>query len=189
VGASHRDTLAEVSFYNSTSETLILKNTRVNPSSGINLTGFNQTGNYLVSYNQDFSTGTVRVYGDYTVTGSTLTLDYNTNLYASTATAPKQMAGTNAHSAVIKTTYDAKALSQLITVAYKTSDSLWHVNGSVTGADMITFSGNQTNLDVTGVEFPVPDGFHGVRHAGQRRQRGFFCSLRPRATRTNRSSF
>ena len=33
------------------------------------------------------------IYGDYTVSGSTLSLDYAANLYASTATTPKTMLG------------------------------------------------------------------------------------------------
>src|SRR5262249_47029023 len=61
---------------------LTLKAVRVNPATGIDLGGLNQAGSYLISYNQSFATGTVRIYGDYTVSGSTFTLDYGTETYS-----------------------------------------------------------------------------------------------------------
>ncbi len=147
-GVSLPDTAPEIHYTGSSVVTLTLKNTRVNPLGGIDTSGINMSGTSLVSYNQDLSTGTVQIYGDYNVTGSTLTLDYAANVYSSTASAPKQMFGSNAHTAAVNTTYDAKAVTQLITITYRTSDNLFHVDGSVSGPNMITFSGTQSNLDV-----------------------------------------
>src|SRR5262249_19243132 len=115
---------------------------RINPAGGIATAWLNQSGNYVVSYNQDFATGTVKVYGDYAVSGSTLTLDYASQVYASTATAPQLMYHTGGvHTSSVTTTYDANALTQLITITYLTSDSKWHVTGSSSPGDICTISG------------------------------------------------
>ena len=70
-----------------------MKNAQINPAVGISASGFSQTGSYLISYNQSFATGTVRIYGDYLVTGSTLTLDYAAETYtgAGDANKPKSL--------------------------------------------------------------------------------------------------
>src|SRR5207302_2001717 len=65
-----------------TSSNLTLYAAQINPAVGISTSGFSQTGAYLISYNQNYATGTVRIYGDYTVSGSTLTLDYAAQTYA-----------------------------------------------------------------------------------------------------------
>ncbi|MFH1724688.1 MAG: right-handed parallel beta-helix repeat-containing protein, partial [Elusimicrobiota bacterium] len=109
-GSPAANTAAELYFNASKSEDLILKAARINPAVGISTAGFNREGNYLLSYNQDFDTGTVRVWGDYPLLGSTLTLDYSAQLHASTATTPKLMRGTG-HSISIGSTHDAYALS------------------------------------------------------------------------------
>ncbi|MFC1522486.1 fibronectin type III domain-containing protein [Elusimicrobiota bacterium] len=111
----------------------ILKNTRVNPSAGI-VTSACIADYFLISYNQDYDTGTVRIWGDYSLSGSTLTLDYNTDLYASTATVPDITKGTSISAISVNSTNDANALSQLVTVKYNSSDNLWHVTGSSSGA-------------------------------------------------------
>ncbi|MFH1723593.1 MAG: right-handed parallel beta-helix repeat-containing protein, partial [Elusimicrobiota bacterium] len=137
---------AEVRFYPGFSEDLTLKGARINPAVGISTTALDREGNYLISYNQDFDTGTVRIWGDYAISASTLTLDYSTQLYASTATTPKVMRGTG-HSISIDSTNDANALSQLITFEYR--DGEWHVDGSSSGVDMVTaFTGSPTDLAI-----------------------------------------
>src|SRR5207248_4662439 len=108
-------------------EQLVLKNSLVNPSPGIYTADFASTGTYLVNYSTN--PGVVQVYGDYQVTGSTLSLDYASQLYTSTATTPKLMWGAG-HSATVNSTNDSYAVSQLITITFKTSDSSWHVTGS-----------------------------------------------------------
>ena len=63
----------------------------MNPSPGIQLSGFGQPNSYLLNY----SSGVMQVYGDYKVSGSTLSLDYLDELYASNATTPVGMMGSS----------------------------------------------------------------------------------------------
>ena len=73
---------AEIFIDSTTSaSSLTLYATQVNPFVGISTAGFSQTAAYLISYNQNFATGTVRIYGDYAVSGSTFTLDYGVATY------------------------------------------------------------------------------------------------------------
>src|SRR5262249_49135365 len=88
LGNSHPDGAAEVRLDTSSNENITLRDVHVNPSPGILNSGFIQAGNYLVSYNQSFATGTVLVYGDYTVSGSTITLDYSAVQLHATASPP-----------------------------------------------------------------------------------------------------
>src|SRR5207249_3199634 len=113
-GAAAGNSTADIFFSNSSASSLALQNSQVNSSPGIDTSGFNRAGNYLLSYNQDYATGTARIYGDYSVSGSTLTLDYANQLYTSTATTPKVMikaSGTNPTATVVSTT-DTYAVSQ-----------------------------------------------------------------------------
>ncbi|MFH1724222.1 MAG: NosD domain-containing protein, partial [Elusimicrobiota bacterium] len=144
-GAADPNTQSELHIDDASSGSLTLKGVRINPAAGISTDGFNREGNYLLSYNQDFDTGTVRLWGDLTLSGDTLTLDYATRLYASTATASKLMRGTG-HSASVGSTNDSGALSQIITIEHR--DGQWHVDGSSSGADMASFTGSQANLAV-----------------------------------------
>ena len=136
---------------------LIAKNLHVNPSGGFGSDGTPvASGSSLISYNQDFDTGTVRIFGDYLVSGSTLTLDYVNQLYASTASAANVMVGVSISGVTINSTNDTNAVSQLITVVW--NGSAWQVTGSSTGS-MGTFaslsntpvpaSTTQFNLTVT----------------------------------------
>jgi hypothetical protein len=123
------------------------RNSRINPANGIDLTSFNDSSSYILSYAQDYDTGTVRLWGNYTLSGSTLTLDYSAQLYDSKATTPKLMRGSG-HSVSISTdtVSGPNALSQLITIEYRGAQ--WHVDGSSSGADMRVFTGNQANLPI-----------------------------------------
>ena len=127
-GVASPDGQTEILFDNSTTNYLILKNTPVNPSPGIDLTGFAKPGSYLLIYST--TTGLVQVYGDYQLAGSTFTLDYANELYASTATTPADMSG-HGNLATVNQSYDANAVSQLVTLIY--NGSTWDVNGSSTG--------------------------------------------------------
>ena len=69
------DNSAEIFYDNANIESLFLKNSLLNPSPGIYLTGFAKAGSYLVNYSTN--SGIVQVYGDYQLSGSTLTLDYS----------------------------------------------------------------------------------------------------------------
>ncbi|MDO8805385.1 MAG: NosD domain-containing protein, partial [Elusimicrobiota bacterium] len=138
-GASKPDSLSEIYFEPiGNVKTLVLKGARINPDPGISRDGMNRDGTSLLSYNQDADTGTVRIWGNYQVAGSTLTLDYAAQLYASTATAGKLMRGTG-HSIGITITNDAYTLSELITVTYKGS-SEWRIEGSSSGVLNDSFS-------------------------------------------------
>ena len=72
---------------------LALYGAQINPATGIGIQGFSQAGASLISYGQNFATGTVRIYGDYQVSGSTFTLDYATTTYsgAPDANTPKAL--------------------------------------------------------------------------------------------------
>ena len=144
-GNNFNNTLGEVYFGAGITATLTFKGVRVNPAVGISTAGMSVEGTSLISYNQDADTGTVRIWGNYQLAGSTLTLDYATQLYASNATVPKLMRGTG-HSAAVSYTSDLYAVSQLITITYRSG--AWHVDGSSTGADMKTFTGTQVNMPV-----------------------------------------
>ncbi len=146
-GTPHANGTAEILFDAGNPASLVMKNTRVNPSPGINLTGFNRVDNYLVSYHQDFDTGTVRIYGDYAVSGSTLSLDYASRLYVSTATTPKVMrqVGTAA-TFTVNSTSDTTAVTQLITMTW--DGSAWQVVGSS--------SGNMGAYNTSDVSKPFP---------------------------------
>lgn len=127
------------------SRSLTLRNVRVNPSVGIHATEFNSSGEYYLSYNQDYATGTVLMQGHYTVSGSTFTLNYSTPLYLPSATTPKQMRGTSGNMTVVSVS--STAVSQLITLDYRAG--AWHLDGSVSGADMITaFTGDLAAVPV-----------------------------------------
>jgi len=110
------DTTAEILFDNATTSNLTLKASWVNPTPGIPSSNFVSTGTYLVNYSTN--SGQVQVYGDYTVSGSTLTLDYATQLYASSATTPKTMRGSGWTTLRVDSTNDANAASQLVTVTW-----------------------------------------------------------------------
>ena len=110
-----QNTTAEIAFDSTQTENMILKNTAINPSLGVQASGFNKANSYFVNY----STGLVQVYGDYQLSGSTLTLDYASQIYTSTATNLKVMIGAEAASNfTISTLNDTNAVSQLITIQY-----------------------------------------------------------------------
>lgn len=126
-----------------TPETLILKGARVNPATGISTAGMDVPGTALISYSQDHDTGTVRIWGNYQMAGSTLTLDHAALLYTSTATAPKLMRGAG-HSASVVSTNDTYAVSQLITITFDAGGPYWRVEGSSSGL-LSTFTGSLVN--------------------------------------------
>ncbi len=106
---------------------MMMKNSRVyEPVTNFDTT-LNDPGEYILSYNQNYATGTVNVYGDCIAPGD-ITLDYSQSLYASSATTPVLIKGTG-HSAVVTPTNEA--VTQIITVYYDGAN--WQVDGSVSG--------------------------------------------------------
>ena len=133
---------------------LILRNSPINPAQPINLADF-ASGTALVNYSTN--TGIVQMYGDYQLAGSTLTVDYANRLYTSTATAPQQMFGSNAHTITSVVTFDASTLNELITVT-ATSSSQWSVAGSSSGVLNASFScsaGGHCGFTSTPVNFTL----------------------------------
>ncbi|MBI4056033.1 MAG: Ig-like domain-containing protein [Elusimicrobia bacterium] len=121
----------EISFGGSGARGLILKNSRLNALGGVSVTNLDVEDTYLLSYNQDSDSGTVRLWGDYTVSGSTFSLDYSGYIYVSTATIPKLMQGSG-HSLSNVTTSDSNTLSEYVTATHLGSNS-WEVKGSRSG--------------------------------------------------------
>lgn len=110
---------------------VVLLDSRLQPFEPVDLGGLTATGMYLISYNQDYATGTLRLWGEYTISASTWTLDHGIQLYASTATVPKLMRGSG-HSATVCSTNDSTAVSQLVTI--ERAAGVWQVRGSASGA-------------------------------------------------------
>ena len=126
------DTTAEI-FFKNAANNLTLKGALVNAVPGISTTNVT-SGRYILSYNQNYATGTVRVYGDYSVSGSTFTLDYSTNTYASSYSTPKDMSSGDGNTITALATSDANTLTEYITVtATNSATSSWSVSGSSSG--------------------------------------------------------
>jgi len=159
----------EVRFDGAATSNLTLKNSKINPAQGIQTSGLSLSGSYLLNYSTN--TGVLQVYGDYQVSGSTLTLDYASQLYASTTTPPKLMQGTG-HSATVNSTNDTNAASQLITISYKSADTLWHVTASSSpSGDLCTFAaggGGPTNCPSSNTQFSLTVTPGGTRNDGDR---------------------
>lgn len=129
-GASVPDAGSEVYLDPAQTESLILRDGLLNPSVALSIAGF-RAGNWLLSYGQNGAAGTLRLWGDYALGGSTLTLDNSSRLYSSYATQPKLMRGSG-HSITGLVTDDASARPEIITVENEGGD-LWRVYGSSSG--------------------------------------------------------
>ena len=138
-GANLPNSAAEV-FYapGGAAETLELKGARVNPANGVDVAGMDLSGAYLSSFNQDYDTGTVRLWGNYRAAGHSIVLDYAQQVYTSTATAPHLLRGAG-HKIGVTTTNDAYTLNELITVIYQ-GGSQWRIEGSSSGVLDASFS-------------------------------------------------
>jgi hypothetical protein len=111
-------------------EQLDLKDTQVNPASGNDLSGLDGIGKYLISYNQDFATGTVKLWGDYEI--STMTLVYAQDLYSPSTSTIRLMRGTG-HTAQVCSFNSTNLVSQLVWAEYSADDTEWLIYGSSTG--------------------------------------------------------
>ncbi|MFH2203946.1 MAG: right-handed parallel beta-helix repeat-containing protein [Elusimicrobiota bacterium] len=109
---------------------LTLKDVRVNSMMGISSWGLNESGESLLSYDQDDATGTLRLYGDYELLGSTWTFDTSLNLYAATHTAARLMRGSG-HQIYNIAPQDIGAVNEVISVEWMGTD--WRVEGSASG--------------------------------------------------------
>ena len=141
----------EIRFAN-TSNTMELFDTRVNDAMGPDINPTNLMGsNYLISKKHNQILGETRLYGDYTVTNSTMSLEYSFQTYSSTATPPIRYVG-NGHTAFVNSTDNLNAETQVISIEF--NGGQWHVNGSSTGINMIAPFGPAGTLSNT----PVPSG-------------------------------
>src|SRR5258708_23617673 len=123
--ASQDDT-GEVGVESTSQNALTLKNSLVNPALGIQTSGFATAGSYVLNYSTN--PGVVQLYGNYQLSGSTLTLDYANELYASTATTPVDMSG-HGHTATATVAVDSNVVSQLVTLT-NTCGTNWQVTAS-----------------------------------------------------------
>ncbi len=131
-GADKPNAGGEVSFDPATVSSLVLKEGSVNPATGVAAAGMNRAGSYLLSYNQDADTGTLRLWGNYQVADSVLALEHAARLYEPANTVPKLLHGAG-HSLVNVVAKDA-ALTEFITVKFiGTVADLWEVTGSSSG--------------------------------------------------------
>ncbi|MFH1957305.1 MAG: right-handed parallel beta-helix repeat-containing protein, partial [bacterium] len=91
---------------------LILKNCNLYSPTKVETSGIDTAGSYLISYNQDGSTGTTKIWGDYNIpSGSTGTFNYAGLLYVSAATQPNStLKGTGSISS--PQTSDGKTLTE-----------------------------------------------------------------------------
>ncbi|MBI4056572.1 MAG: right-handed parallel beta-helix repeat-containing protein [Elusimicrobia bacterium] len=116
---------------------LILRHAHLNPTTHRET----NPNSGILSYNQDQDMGTVRLWGQYTVPGSTLSLDYSAPLFMSAATIPILMKGIG-HAASVVSTNNDMAVTQLVSIRYESG--LWRVEGSKTRV-LGNFSGSITN--------------------------------------------
>ncbi|MBI4056003.1 MAG: right-handed parallel beta-helix repeat-containing protein [Elusimicrobia bacterium] len=131
-GDSRPNGKAQVGFGVSGKGGLTLKRARVNSQKDIDSSGLNEPGKYIISFSQNFDTGTMRLWGDYLVRDSTLTVDYLNQLYASTSSTPTVVSGLNSFTIKDVVTDDQNTLTELITVSYGATNS-WDVKGSSSG--------------------------------------------------------
>jgi len=86
----------------------------------------------------------MQITGDYTVSGSTLTLDYASQLYTSTSTNMQVTFGAEATANfTVNATSDTNAVSQLVTVIYNGAN--WIVSGSSTSGTVTIANGGTGN--------------------------------------------
>jgi|CXWL01.1.fsa_nt_gi predicted metal-binding protein len=114
---------------NNDPEQIVMRGVRVN-TGGIATTGLEKSSASVVSYDENYATGTVIVRGDYTISQTTMTLDYNQRLYLSSTTPSRLMRGSG-HSLTVCSTNDDNAISQLIMV--QRAAGVWQVKGSSSG--------------------------------------------------------
>lgn len=128
--------------------TAVLRACRINPAAG--LSGPGSATNAMISYNQDFATGTVRVTGDARVDGETWTLDHAQPLWRASASTPVLMRGTG-HAASVAPPSDATAVTQLVSIrCVSGAANQWVVEGSSSGAMFGPFTGPLSGQSIGG---------------------------------------
>lgn len=127
------------------------RDNRVNPAVPISYDDhLTKAGNYVISYNEELSPGTVRIHGDHTVSNGTLALDQAQALYASSASPVRLLRGSG-HSASVVSTVDAAAVTQLVTVlCVDGASNQWRVEGSETGVLHGPFTGGLASQSIAG---------------------------------------
>lgn len=113
----------------------------------VDMSNFTQPGENYFSVNQDRDTGTVRIHGDMANIAG-FSFAYSAHSYPAFAQNALLLRGTG-HSASASSLSDANAVSQIITIERR--GGAWHVDGSVTGPDLVAaFGGNTAGLPVPG---------------------------------------
>jgi parallel beta-helix repeat protein len=97
---------------------------------------------YVLSFNQNGESGTVRLMGAHVLTGA-MTLDSALPLYAAFATKPSVKLG-DGHAATVNSVVQSTAQSQLISIRRVRGSTTWTVEGSKSGV-LGTFTGSVTN--------------------------------------------
>lgn len=127
-GTQAADSFKEIYLNPATSNAAVLKHVLVNPAVGISTMG---SSSYLLAYDQDDDTGTLRLHGAYTEPGS-FALEHSKPIYASTHAAPVNMFGSFMHRARNIATSDADTLGEFVSVTHAGAND-WEVQGSRSG--------------------------------------------------------
>ncbi|MFH1046421.1 MAG: LamG-like jellyroll fold domain-containing protein, partial [Candidatus Omnitrophota bacterium] len=152
LGTSGANTSGDIQYSSGSTSNLILKDCDLDSGTEVATSGIDSANSYLISYNQDGSSGIVKLWGDYAL-ASTAKFNYSEQLYDASYTTPKLMKGTG-HS-ITNVATSASTLTELITVTYDGTD--WDVTGSVSGAlgsiaaagGHFTSTGNKVQFDLT----------------------------------------
>lgn len=147
-------------------EHLTFRGTRVHPLSYSDAGGGNNCS--VLSYNQNFATGTVVLSGARTLSsGQSFTLDHAQPTWASSATAPRSVRGVG-HAAAVPSTDDASAVTQMISVrCVNGAANQWVVEGSEGGLMHGPFTGGLSGQNVAG-QFTLNFTPGGARYTGDR---------------------
>ncbi len=169
LGKSGNNSSGDIGYYGGVVSKLTLKSCNLYSTTKVNTTGMDTAGSYLVSYNQDGTQGTTKIWGDYSIpSGSTGTFNYVEPLYVSTATLPNStLKGTG--SITYPTTNDNLTLTELWEVKYNGSSfdvrrGTWSVltfDGTATVGSAYTSATRGVGFTANGT-FQLDDAFYFV---------------------------
>jgi len=152
--------IADIGYEYSYVAKLTLKNCNLYSSKKVETYGMDTAGSYLVSYNQNGTSGTVKIWGNYDVpSGTANKFNYGEVLYVSTATLPNStLKGTG--SITYPTTDDGKTLTEFWEVKYNgTNFTVKRGTGTVLVNDGNATVGTPYTSATRGVGFTVSGTF------------------------------